>query len=281
MRLLPIIFFLILIPSVYSAEEVGSAYLVDDIPPNLTLIEPLNKSYPPETTSLELKYVVSDNVAIDKCWFYLDNKRRDLPNCENVSFTVTQGSHKLVLYVNDTSGNLNSATVYFEILGEVASLFPPGFNLTAYAKANIEAEPKSVYLKDVPLGHVKFKIKLISREKIPVGIMVNTILETKERFFWLMPNEIKELEFEAFIDKKCITKKYSITLFIRKGRFTIRKDVPVTIKSVCELRQEVETTGIEISKLKGYVIFLIIAVLFLIFLLVKKRSSKELKGTIK
>jgi hypothetical protein len=88
----------------------------DTIPPQITIITPENTTYNTQN-NLQLNYTVTDNVAVDSCWYSLDNGDNiSLPSCANTTFNVTSdGSHNIRIYANDTSSNENSTIVYFSV----------------------------------------------------------------------------------------------------------------------------------------------------------------------
>jgi len=76
----------------------------------------------------------SDNIKLDSCWYNITNDagvlekaNTDLTNCVNISTTFSIGGgnddYILYLYVNDTTGNINSSSHTFTI--NVAPVIPP------------------------------------------------------------------------------------------------------------------------------------------------------------
>lgn len=64
--------------------------------------------------NISLGYSVSDNVAVDRCWYNLNSGNNITPvNCTNTTFIAASGSNTLVLYANDSSSNTNSSSVSF------------------------------------------------------------------------------------------------------------------------------------------------------------------------
>ncbi|MBI2631781.1 hypothetical protein HYW75_02150 [Candidatus Pacearchaeota archaeon] len=89
--------------------------LLDTSPPTINIINPENKTY--SYSNIFLNYTVSDNIAIDKCWYVLDeNPSVSLLGCSTASIIgLSDGSHQLSLYANDSAGNTNSSNTSFSI----------------------------------------------------------------------------------------------------------------------------------------------------------------------
>jgi PGF-pre-PGF domain-containing protein len=87
--------------------------VTDTTPPTLSIQLPQNATY--ASTSRTLNYTVSDNNAIGTCWYQYNGTNTTLANCANATFTGFEGTSMLILYANDTSGNINSANVTFTI----------------------------------------------------------------------------------------------------------------------------------------------------------------------
>ena len=86
--------------------------LTDEIFPLISIIHPQNTSY--NTASLQINFSVSDT-NLNSCW-YTDNSGQantTLSNCQNTSYTASQGSTILKIYANDSAGNTNSSSVTF------------------------------------------------------------------------------------------------------------------------------------------------------------------------
>jgi len=98
---------------------------VDDSNPNITITNPQSSF---EGMSFNLAGTVTDNVAVAKCW-YRFNSTGDTPqtntsmNCSGGTYSVSEstnsfGSHEILVYANDTSGNIGMSSKSF-INGEV------------------------------------------------------------------------------------------------------------------------------------------------------------------
>ncbi len=75
---------------------------------NITLISPINTTY--NTTIIELN--VTSNDTIDTWWYNL-NSGSNVTFTPNITITAKYGLNHLIVYANDTSGNINQSEVYF------------------------------------------------------------------------------------------------------------------------------------------------------------------------
>ncbi len=87
-------------------------FTYDTINPLLKIIQPQNTTY--NTDSLQINFTVSD-VNLNSCWYTNNNGQTNttLSNCQNASYSAQQGSTTLLLYANDSAGNINSSSVTF------------------------------------------------------------------------------------------------------------------------------------------------------------------------
>ncbi len=96
------------------ASEYGILQYNDTIAPNITIESPTNTTY--NFSTVDINYTVSDDQAVGYCWYYLNGAGpTDLPGCANTTLAPGDGSYNLTIFVNDTSNNTNSSTVYFII----------------------------------------------------------------------------------------------------------------------------------------------------------------------
>ena len=91
------------------------AFAVNDIIyPVLTVQSPINATWY-NTTSIKLNYTALDS-NLDKCWYTnITGQNETLAGCTNITFTAFQGPNNITVYVNDTSNNINSTTIYFYV----------------------------------------------------------------------------------------------------------------------------------------------------------------------
>jgi hypothetical protein len=87
--------------------------LPDTQSPNVTIYSPLNQTY--TTNLVDLNYSVEDNIVIDSCWYSLNDQNHSLENCQNTTLSLDNGFYHLIVYANDTSGNIGYDDVYFTI----------------------------------------------------------------------------------------------------------------------------------------------------------------------
>lgn len=88
----------------------------DSEAPALAIQSPINATY--NSSSVPLNFTVSDTGSgVSFCWYSLDGgSNTSLPSCGNASLSpLSQGSHTLIVYANDSAGNYNSSSVSFSI----------------------------------------------------------------------------------------------------------------------------------------------------------------------
>ncbi|MHA1166919.1 MAG: NosD domain-containing protein [Candidatus Hodarchaeales archaeon] len=90
----------------------GNTLLVDTLPPNITLISPVNDTYP--TNDIWLNFTISENVS----WIgYSLDGALNVTITGNISLgSLSGGSHHIIIYATDTSDNTGvSARKWFTI----------------------------------------------------------------------------------------------------------------------------------------------------------------------
>ena len=146
-----LIFLIFLFAPVIGAQEIGTVNYIDDIPPNITVISPEPKTY--DRAFIDLIYVVSDNVAVDKCWYELNGNISDLPWCNNKTLNLPSGHYDLKVYVNDTSGNTVNYRVVFDVSIGGTPYYGVGL-MNFYISLNIT--PSTQYLEIYKYGKLVF-----------------------------------------------------------------------------------------------------------------------------
>ncbi len=95
-----------------------------DTPPYVEIITPEPITY--TTGTIPFTYLMIDDDDVSACWYILDGTTVNMPECGPAYiFNVGQGSHTLTLYGEDTTGNVGSDTVNFQV-GAPAPAVPPG-----------------------------------------------------------------------------------------------------------------------------------------------------------
>ncbi len=126
----------------------------DTTPPALSIYYPQNITY--STTSMWLNFTYTE-INPDSCWYDYNGTNTSLASCQNQSFQALDGQTSvLVLYMNDTSGNLGSASVGFTVSTPPTNIIPvsptPGNNSyinSAWVLVNVtfsETNPDSCVL---------------------------------------------------------------------------------------------------------------------------------------
>jgi len=111
--------------------------LLDSIPPLISISSPQNTSY--NVKNISLNYTASDSSGINVCKYSLDGAANiTLSSCTNTTLTsLSEGSHNVIVYANDTLGNLNSSSVVFSV-----DSLPPAISINSpqnitYGTSNI------------------------------------------------------------------------------------------------------------------------------------------------
>jgi PGF-pre-PGF domain-containing protein len=103
----------------------------DTTPPNITIYSPQNTTYGSSWVDLN----VSADEFINTWWYSLDGGGNTTfaPNGSLGGRTgLAEGQHHLVVYANDTSGNLNSSSVHFTV-----DTAPPTVNVTSLSNGSV------------------------------------------------------------------------------------------------------------------------------------------------
>ena len=83
--------------------------ILDNLPPNLTIVSPLAQNY--TNASILVNISAVDNTAVSMIWFY--NGSANITYTTSNTYIFSQGTTTLIAYANDTLGNLNSSSVSF------------------------------------------------------------------------------------------------------------------------------------------------------------------------
>lgn len=98
---------------VYLNSFSGAAAGNDTQRPEIELASPSGTS---SSVSISVAYSVTDNVGVSKCFYSLNGlQNTTLISCANVTVTSQQGQNTIVVYANDTSGNMNSVSSTFTV----------------------------------------------------------------------------------------------------------------------------------------------------------------------
>jgi hypothetical protein len=158
----------------YPRQAVAYYSPSDITPPEITVLSPENRTY--YTTSISLEFTIDE--AASRIWYSIDNQA-NATIIGNTTLVVQEGSHKVILYANDSAGNLcMSSSVYFTVhagISDIASIriqnsktvvgqnyianinvtienqgdYLESFNVTLYANTTIIGTSENVML---PLG---------------------------------------------------------------------------------------------------------------------------------
>jgi len=82
--------------------------------PTLTIINPNTNSFTTDT-GLDINYTASSGL-LDSCWYGYNGVNTSLAGCANItSLTWSEGEQTVIIYANDTNGNVGSSSVTFTI----------------------------------------------------------------------------------------------------------------------------------------------------------------------
>ncbi len=89
---------------------------VDTTNPSIIILFPQNTSY--SSGNILINYTAIDSLSgVQACWYNIDGfpSNQSLLNCGTTSISVGDGSHSLIVYVNDSAGNMNLTSVTFSV----------------------------------------------------------------------------------------------------------------------------------------------------------------------
>ena len=100
---------------------------------NITIHSPLEQTY--NTTNITVNISTSNDSVIDTITFY--NGTANLTYTVPTYYTFIKGEHTVIVYVNDTSGNINQSSVTFTVDNTGPSLVVNSPTETLYTNASI------------------------------------------------------------------------------------------------------------------------------------------------
>jgi hypothetical protein len=100
----------------YETFYVNVTEIPDTTPPNITIVYPANNTNSTDY-GLNVNFTVSDNIAVDECWWSDDYGATNIsnPTCLNLTGPWVDGLNTVWVWVNDTSGNEARDEVTFRI----------------------------------------------------------------------------------------------------------------------------------------------------------------------
>jgi len=120
-----------------SSGNIGSSsvsFSVDSIPPTVTVYSPQNTTY----ASTDIPLSVSADEVIDTWWYSL-NAGGNTTFSPNTTITAQEGSNVLIVYANDSLGNIGSSSVSFSVdVPPTVTVYSP--QNTTYTTTNISLD---------------------------------------------------------------------------------------------------------------------------------------------
>ncbi|MFC1691757.1 hypothetical protein ACFL0W_06275, partial [Nanoarchaeota archaeon] len=97
-----------------TATSATNYFNVDAIGPTVTIANPKVKTY--NTKNLGLSATAEDNLSVAECWYSLNAGSNTSYACEtNVDITAVEGTNNLIVYANDTLGNIGYSDLQFNV----------------------------------------------------------------------------------------------------------------------------------------------------------------------
>jgi len=120
-----------------TASRIANIMTYDGITPSVSITSPMATAY--TSTSVALSFSASDNAAVDKCWYSLDNgdTNTTVANCASATLTGTEGSNTVIVYANDTTDTVGSSSVVFNVDTLAPSVSITGPTWSNYSTWNI------------------------------------------------------------------------------------------------------------------------------------------------
>jgi len=162
--------------------ETRTIELSANSPPSLSLLSPQNGNTYGYNESLQLNYSVSDSDNnLDSCWYAIDgNSNTTLNNCQNSTFNISEGSHTLNIYANDTNNEISSDQASFTIQVGAPSIsnLNPSNKYLKYYQINFSYTPEDIDLQTCELwgnfdGTFKFNQSQIPSNGIENNFTLN------------------------------------------------------------------------------------------------------------
>jgi subtilisin family serine protease len=101
-------------------------FTIDTTYPILSIVLPENKTYTSTSRTLNYTYIETN---VDTCWYEYNSTNTTLPNCTNANFEgLDNQTSTLILYINDSAGNVNSTSVTFTIDTTPPNISNPAIN---------------------------------------------------------------------------------------------------------------------------------------------------------
>ncbi len=122
--------------------EIFTLITTDVTPPAVTINSPLNQSYP--ITTIIFNVTAIDGTDVDGCWYSLDDEdnitmtETNPPYWDDTNSSMTQDSHTVNFYCNDTLNNLNNTenvTFFIDLIYPLISIDYPT-NITYYVNVS-------------------------------------------------------------------------------------------------------------------------------------------------
>jgi hypothetical protein len=96
-------------------ENVSVEYNLLNSAPEVSIIFPVNEAFLNYDEGVDVNFTVEDS-NLEGCWYSIDGGVNvSLPGCSNFSLDVSQGSHEVLVFANDSFGEIGWDSVEFEV----------------------------------------------------------------------------------------------------------------------------------------------------------------------
>ena len=115
----------------------------DSVSPSITISVPSDSQEFNTNISLSLNFSASDATqGVDSCWYSLNQESNiSLPNCANTTLNVSEDTHTVYVYANDSFGNIGQASSTFTV-----SISAPAINLDYPANGTVFTTKNDLFL---------------------------------------------------------------------------------------------------------------------------------------
>jgi hypothetical protein len=119
----------------------------DSVPPNVTIVSPLNQNY--SQSHISFNITVADDYNMSLCWYNVGDanvtmSNDSLTNYYHVNTSIVDGVYTALYYCNDTSNNINgSESVLFEVDTTAPVIYLDSPANQSYATATIDLNASS------------------------------------------------------------------------------------------------------------------------------------------
>ena len=146
--------------SVNNTGRNSTVFRIDTYSPSVIISLPQAVNY--TTDELNINFSSTDlGIGVDSCWYSIDGGATNttIVNCENTTFTSPQGTNTLIVYSNDTLGNINASvnvTYFVDSVNPLVQFIPTtALNATGSEKDWIYV---NISLTEINLANITYTL---------------------------------------------------------------------------------------------------------------------------